>query len=680
MLQGVTTYVEECETAVASLSDVFEVDAEGEDVTWGMLAEMFDVFADAFGQLSPPQELQAYHDATLNAMEAVRDHARTRPSDDSFLEEFVPIVLDVLGASLEMAFDQTKTEEEKERAIEDLLTEKLGGLFGPDYVTAALAQGEARERLSEEMLALLDSSGCGEIFAAAPGDDQPIASDASDDHGDDIRSATAAAVGSYFEAALVYVGDVDYFAFQAEEGERYQIDIELWTLGDSELTLYDAGGWELAYNDDYGDSLASRIIWEAPSAGEYYIAVSGWDAAGTYALTIGLSGGIADDHGDNIGSATAAAVGSYFEAALDYDGDVDYFAFQAEEGERYQIDVDLLTLGDSELTLYDAGGREVAYNDDYGDSLASRIVWEAPSAGEYYIVVSGWGAAGTYALTIGLSDTQAGSSGSRASTQGLTQLTDNSDLDWFPAWSPDGSSIAFSSERDGDAELYVMNADGSGVTQLTNNFDADWLPAWSPDGSRIAFASDRDGDGELYVMNADGSGVNRLTDNPADDWFAAWSPDGSSIVFSSDRDGDAELYVMNADGSGVMQLTDDSDDDFSAAWSPDGSRIAFASYRDGDYELYVINADGSGVIRLTDNSANDFHPAWSPDGSSIVFSSDRDGDAELYVMNADGSGVMQLTDNSDDDFSAAWSPDGSRIVFTSDRDGDYELYVLNIDG
>ena len=257
----------------------------------------------------------------------------------------------------------------------------------------------------------------------------------------------------------------------------------------------------------------------------------------------------------------------------------------------------------------------------------------------------------------------------------VVQLTDNYSGDYTPAWSPDGRRIAFQSDRDGDSEIYVMNADGSGVTQLTHNGAGDWGPAWSPDGRRIAFQSDRDGDSEIYVMNAAGSGVTQLTHIDAGDYGPAWSPDGQRIAFNSDRDGDHEIYVMNAAGSGVTQLTHHGAWDFSPAWSPDGRRIAFSSLRDGDFEIYVMNADGSGVTQLTHNDAVDWFPAWSPDGRRIAFESDRDGDSEIYVMNADGSGVTQLTHNDDEDWFPAWSSDGQRIAFGSNRDGDHEIYV-----
>ncbi|GIV01726.1 MAG: hypothetical protein KatS3mg015_0556 [Fimbriimonadales bacterium] len=110
--------------------------------------------------------------------------------------------------------------------------------------------------------------------------------------------------------------------------------------------------------------------------------------------------------------------------------------------------------------------------------------------------------------------------------------------------------IAFESTRDGNFEIYVMNADGTNQTNLTNNAAIDSGPVWSADGSKIAFVSDRDGNDEVYVMNADGTNQTRLTNNPApSDRFPVWSPDGSKIAFVSDRDGNVEIYVMNADGT-----------------------------------------------------------------------------------------------------------------------------------
>ena len=240
--------------------------------------------------------------------------------------------------------------------------------------------------------------------------------------------------------------------------------------------------------------------------------------------------------------------------------------------------------------------------------------------------------------------------------------------------------IAFYSSRDGDLDIYVMNADGSGVTRLTEHPGDDWGPDWSPDGQLIAFTSERDGDLDIYVMNADGSGVTRLTEHPGDDEGPDWSPDGQLIAFTSERDGDLDIYVMNADRSGVRQLTDNPGRDWSPAWSPGGGLIAFTSERDGNTDIYVMNADGSGVTQLTNHPGYDNAPAWSPGGEQIAFTSDRDGDLDIYVTNPDGSGVRQLTDNLGRDGSPAWSPGGQQIAFYSSRDGDLDIYVMNADG
>ena len=253
-----------------------------------------------------------------------------------------------------------------------------------------------------------------------------------------------------------------------------------------------------------------------------------------------------------------------------------------------------------------------------------------------------------------------------------------------PTSSPAGSSaagrIAFRSSRDGNSEIYVMNADGSGITRLTNRPEPNFNPAWSPDGRRIAFTSDRDGNFEIHVMNADGSGITQLTNHPERDWLPAWSPDGRRIAFDSSRDGNRDIHVMNADGSGITRLTNRPELDSNPAWSPDGRRIAFHSSRDGNWEIYVMNADGSGITRLTNHPENDGSPAWSPDGRRIAFRSSRDGNVEIYVMNADGSGITRLTNHPENDGSPAWSPDGRRIAFRSSRDGNVEIYVMNADG
>ena len=251
-----------------------------------------------------------------------------------------------------------------------------------------------------------------------------------------------------------------------------------------------------------------------------------------------------------------------------------------------------------------------------------------------------------------------------------------------PAGQTDVSgSIVFASDRDGDSEIYVMNADGSDVTKLTHNLINDYNPHWSPNGSRIVFTSHQFDSPGIYVMNADGSDVTGLADGAGVDTDPSWSPDGRRIAFSSNRDGDYDVYVMNSDGSDLIQLTDEPGHDGDPNWSPYGTSIAFSSERDGGRNIYTMRPDGSDVTRLTGRAGFDVDPSWSPDGRRITFASRRGQKWDLYVMNADGSDITRLTDDPlRSDFGTSWSPDSRRIVFDSVQDRDVSIYVMNADG
>ena len=257
------------------------------------------------------------------------------------------------------------------------------------------------------------------------------------------------------------------------------------------------------------------------------------------------------------------------------------------------------------------------------------------------------------------------------------------------------SRIAFASERDGNSEIHVMNADGSGQIRLTHGAARNLHPAWSPDGSRIAFVSEPKSDrfiSQVHVMNADGSGGKRLTP-PAKDYFApSWAPDGERIaVYTLDEDeGEPGLLVIDADGAAkVMRLADSNmgmitqhQDTARSSWSPDGKRIAFTARGDGFLEIRVVNTQEPGkTVALWQGQGNDYYsPAWSPDGKRIAFVSRRDGNAEIYVIDADGANPKRLTHNAAGDLWPCWSPDGAKIAFASQRYGNWEIYMMDADG
>jgi len=239
--------------------------------------------------------------------------------------------------------------------------------------------------------------------------------------------------------------------------------------------------------------------------------------------------------------------------------------------------------------------------------------------------------------------------------------------------------IAFASDRDGNFEIYSMDADGGAQIRLTEDPGEDFSPSWSPDGARLVFVSTRDGNAEIYVMNADGTGQTRLTNNTASDISPAWSPNGSQIGFVSNRDGNDEIYLMNPDGTNQTNLTQNAADDSSFSFSPDGGMLAFSSTRqDSDFDIYTMNSDGRGVVRLTNLPGADVNPAWAV--RQIVFQTNRDENDEVYSMTVAGGSQTRLTNNAELDVDPSQSADGARISFATARDGNLEIYLMNANG
>ena len=233
--------------------------------------------------------------------------------------------------------------------------------------------------------------------------------------------------------------------------------------------------------------------------------------------------------------------------------------------------------------------------------------------------------------------------------------------------------ILFSSNRDGDWDIYSMDVNGENVVQLTDHPAFDRQPAASPDGRRIAFTSERGGKPDLYVMDSDGNNVIRLAHEGFSKFAPAWSPDGTRIAFCSLRDvvGYFEIYAMDADGNNLTRLAKHEFHDVLPSWSPDGRKIAFVSYRDGGFndptQIFVMNADGTERRNLTADTQLRFNsnPSWTPDGRKIAFNSLRhfvpaDSRRDIFVITADGKELEQLTDGPGTSRSPVYSPDGTK--------------------
>ncbi|HVO32314.1 MAG TPA: FlgD immunoglobulin-like domain containing protein, partial [Elusimicrobiota bacterium] len=272
----------------------------------------------------------------------------------------------------------------------------------------------------------------------------------------------------------------------------------------------------------------------------------------------------------------------------------------------------------------------------------------------------------------------------------LSEATFNGGQD--PSWSPDAQKLAFSSNRTGSYNMFVLASQNgvlaestSTLTQLTNTTANATHPAWSPDGSQIAFAWDVTGQNQIWMMPSAGGPAVQLSTSASIDTEPAWSPDGAHVVFSRSASGFGNLWSIDLDSHtwikrGEHQLTnDDIGYDYEPRYSADGTWITYCRSLYVD-NINTIHADGSGAAALTATGADDT-PSYAPDGQDILFSSARGGIVpELWTMSSSGQNQAVLLDNSNmfAENEPVMSGDGSRVAFTSTRSGAANVWILSL--
>jgi TolB protein len=238
------------------------------------------------------------------------------------------------------------------------------------------------------------------------------------------------------------------------------------------------------------------------------------------------------------------------------------------------------------------------------------------------------------------------------------------------ALAEDVPRLSFATKRFGGVQIMTIGIDGSNPVQVTRETEDATQPAWSPDGTKLAYLVGPRQQGKIKICDADGGNAHVLFDGEGPQRSPAWSPDGKQIAFSmeSRATNNYHIFVTDADGTHLKNITGDRPYASSPAWSPDGSKIACSSQRSsGNLGLFVMKSDGSQMVDLVGRDMHGWsYPCWSSDGKQIAYGqSDEDQRCQLRQINADGSGDILLVDGPKSYSFAAWSPDGRYLAYAS---------------
>ena len=240
--------------------------------------------------------------------------------------------------------------------------------------------------------------------------------------------------------------------------------------------------------------------------------------------------------------------------------------------------------------------------------------------------------------------------------------------------------IVFSSGKNADFDIWVLDFSSDELKQLTNGTNRNDQPRWSPEGEQIAFVSDRSGCTELWLMNADGSEQRQLTDSGKFHANPSWSPDGKRILYCANYSdpNNIDLWTLSLeDGSKPEQLASYPGIESGPCFSPDGKRILLAAEIEGNDDIWELDLDSKELKQITEHSAHDRAPAYSPDGSMIAFVSERDPssdqektkDADVWLTTPEANEFWRVTTNKGADRYVSWSPDGKFLIFCSSPAG-----------